>query len=128
MQEKAVRSSTTRKVDTYGETSIHRATRLIGLAPFILLQFLLELFGLPVPDLDRADVVICLLKLNRSITHILAYQNKNEPFSREVSKQNTTYHPFPSKLSGSPLGQRKRQSRISPKDRVSGRNDSHEWI
>lgn len=38
----------------------------------ILLKILLELFSLLVPNIDRADGVICLFQLNRTIANVLA--------------------------------------------------------
>lgn len=44
----------------------------VGLRP-VLLEVLLELFSLLVPNIDRANAVICLFQLNRTIANVLAY-------------------------------------------------------
>ena len=85
-----MRRSVSRVVVTY---------RILPSVRFVpLLEILLELLRLPVPDLDRANVVIRSLNLNGTVANVLAFQlSVSTLFAVEVG-QRRTHRPFLSML------------------------------
>lgn len=66
----------------------------------VLLQLFLELLGFAVPDFYWVNAVICLLKLDRSVTNVLACGVNRSVIDGQFQTRNGkgAYRPFLSRL------------------------------